>query len=180
MPSFTLTFRRLRRSLRERLWRRGIGFLGKVSRFFRSFSARQANPEDRWATSQLNEGERLVYLGMDPRDRDHACRVARLMLQDYPEIGQEVIAAALLHDCGKSIRRYNVLERVLVGLIPNRIARLLPPLGALGIRAYHPELGAQLLAHAGARPRVKQLVARHHYSVGDPEAELIHHYDERE
>lgn len=180
MPSFLLTFKRLRRSLLQRLWQRGLGFLGKISRFFRSISPDQATPDDRWAKQYLNEGESIVYMGMDPRDRDHACRVARLMLQDFPELGVEVVAAALLHDCGKSIRRYNVIERVLVGFVPNRIARVLPPLGALGIRAYHPELGAQLLAHAGARPRVCQLVARHHYSVGDPEAQLLHYYDERD
>ncbi|KEF33230.1 phosphohydrolase [Deinococcus sp. RL] len=116
---------------------------------------------------------------MDPRDREHACRVTRHLLRDHPAAAPEVVAAALLHDCGKSIRPYRVAERVLVGLCPNRVARLLP-LGALSVRAYHPELGAELLARAGARPRVARLVARHHHAGSDPEAALLHHYDDLE
>ncbi|WP_019009618.1 HDIG domain-containing metalloprotein [Deinococcus aquatilis] len=164
----------------ERLIRKVRGYTGKVRRLSRSMSTRAAHPEDIWATEYLTPEEARVYRAMDARDRDHACRVTRHLLRDHPSAEPELIAAALLHDCGKSLRPYYVVERVLVGLIPNRLARLLPPVGAIGIRANHPELGAQLLARAGARPRVARLVARHHHSVGDPEAALLHHYDDLE
>lgn len=164
----------------ERLIRKVRGYAGKVRRLSRSMSARAAQPEDIWAAEYLTPEEARVYHAMDARDRDHACRVTRHLLHDYPHAQPELIAAALLHDCGKSLRPYYVVERVLVGLIPNRLARLLPPVGAIGIRANHPELGAQLLARAGARPRVARLVARHHHPVGDPDATLLHHYDDLE
>lgn len=170
----------LRLSLRERLTRKAAGYLGKISRLSRSLRESDAHPDDLWAQTHLNPGEQLIYLGMDARDREHACRVTRHLLHDYPDASPELVAAALLHDSGKSVRPYHVVERVLVGLIPNRIAHILPPIGAIGIRAAHPELGAQLIARAGGRPRVAQLVVRHHHSVGDPEAALLHHYDERE
>lgn len=170
----------LRLSLPDRLRRKLGGYAGKVRRLSRSLRADAARPDDRWAEQFLNPGERLVYRSMDPRDREHACRVTRHLQNDHPLASPELIAASLLHDCGKSVRPYNVAERVLVGLIPHRLSILLPPAGALGIRAAHPELGAELLAYAGARPRVAQLVARHHASVGDPEAALLHHYDELE
>ncbi|MDB5046625.1 MAG: phosphohydrolase [Deinococcus sp.] len=164
----------------QRLIRKVRGYAGKALRLSRSLSTRTAQPEDDWAAEYLTPEEARVYGGMDARDREHACRVARHLLRDYPHADAELMAAALLHDCGKSLRPYYVVERVLVGLIPNRLARLLPPVGAIGIRANHPELGAQLLARAGARPRVARLVARHHHPVGDPEAALLHHYDDLE
>ncbi|WP_034384954.1 HD domain-containing protein [Deinococcus sp. YIM 77859] len=165
--------------LSARLARKARGYGGKVQRLARSLTAASARPADRWALACLTPAEGRVYLGMDARDREHACRVTRHLLRDHPAASPEVIAAALLHDCGKSIRRYHLLERVLVGLVPNRLSRLLP-LGPLAVRAYHPELGAELLARAGARPRVARLVARHHHPGGDPEAALLHHYDDLE
>ncbi|PNY80598.1 HD domain-containing protein [Deinococcus koreensis] len=170
----------LHRRLLLRLRRKALGYAAKARRLRRSVREDSAHPDDRWALTHLTPEERRVYLGMDARDREHACRVTRHLLSDHPDAEPEVIAAALLHDCGKSLRPYRVAERVLVGLIPNRVARLLPPVGALGIRAHHPELGARLLAHAGARPRVARLVARHHHPGGDPEAGLLHHYDDQE
>lgn len=170
----------LKLSPRERLSRKASGYLGKVLRLGRSLRESYAHPDDLWAATHLNPGEALVYRGMDARDREHACRVTRNLLRDHPDAGPELVAAALLHDCGKSVRHYSVIERVLVGLIPNRLTRILPPIGPIGIRAAHPELGAELIAKAGGRPRVAQLVVRHHQSVGDPEAALLHHYDEME
>jgi putative nucleotidyltransferase with HDIG domain len=162
-----------------RLSRKALGYVGKVRRLARSLSVRLAYPEDAWAVTHLTAAEARVYLGMDPRDREHACRVTRHLLRGHPQAAPEVVAAALLHDCGKSIRPYRVAERVLIGAVPNRVARLLP-FGPLSVRAYHPELGAELLARAGARPRVARLVARHHHAGGDPDAALLHHYDDLE
>lgn len=168
------------RTLLSRLNRKARGYTAKVRRLARSVRESDAHPDDEWASAQLTPAETRVYLGMDARDREHACRVTRHLLREHPNVEGEVVAAALLHDCGKSIRRYNVIERVLVGLIPNRVARALPAFGAVGIRASHPELGARLLAHVGARPRVARLVARHHHPGGDPDAVLLHYYDDME
>lgn len=169
-----------RLDLSDRLSRRALGYAAKVRRLVRSVRADDAHPDDAWAVSLLTLGEARVYRGMDPRDREHACRVTLHLLREHPAADPELVAAALLHDCGKSVRPYHVAERVLVGLVPTRLARLLPPVGALGIRAQHPELGAALLTHAGARARVAGLVARHHRPAGDPAAELLHHYDDQE
>ncbi|MFC3833285.1 MULTISPECIES: HD domain-containing protein [Deinococcus] len=168
------------RTLLQRLGRKARGYVAKIRRLLRSVRVEDAHPDDAWAHARLTPAEERVYAAMDPRDREHACRVAQALLRGHPDVGAEVVAAALLHDCGKSVRPYRVAERVLVGLIPNRLARLLPPVGAIGIRAHHPELGARLLAHAGARPRVCRLVARHHHPGGDPDATLLHEYDDRE
>ncbi|WP_027482535.1 HD domain-containing protein, partial [Deinococcus pimensis] len=146
--------------------------LGRALRLARSLDARQARPDDAWAAARLTPGERGVYLRMDPRDREHAVRVARHLLGDHPGASPELVAAALLHDAGKSVRRYRVVERVLVGLVPERLCRVLPG-GALRVRARHPEIGARLLREAGARGRVADLVERHHAWGGDAEAALL-------
>ncbi|GGL91521.1 phosphohydrolase [Deinococcus aerolatus] len=166
--------------LPERVARKARGYAAKVRRLVRSVRASDAHPDDAWAAALLTPGEARVYRGMDPRDREHACRVTLHLLREHPGADPQLVAAALLHDCGKSVRPYRVAERVLVGLVPTRLARLLPPLGALGIRARHPELGAALLVNAGARARVADLVALHHRPAADPDAALLHHYDDQE
>jgi putative nucleotidyltransferase with HDIG domain len=152
---------------------------GKVQRLARSVRPDQARPDDTWALSILNVGEARLYLGMDARDREHACRVTGALLAAHPGASPSLLAAALLHDCGKSLRPYRVQERVLVGLVPNRLARWLP-FGPLYVRAEHPALGAELVRRMGGRARVAELIGRHHQPGQDAEAELIHAFDELE
>ena len=153
-------------------------FIGKIYRLVCSLSDRFARPDDLWAVVQLTAAEAKVYFEMDARDRAHACRVARRIVHEYPLATSELIAAAMLHDCGKSVRPYYVLERVAVGLVPSRWIHLVP-LEPLIVRAYHPELGAALLIRSGARHRVAYLVAKHHQPL-DLESTLLHYYDNLE
>ncbi|AWN22969.1 phosphohydrolase [Deinococcus irradiatisoli] len=152
---------------------------GKLRRLSRSVHEAQAQPDDQWAGAHLSPAERRLYLGMDARDREHACRVALALLSAHPDAAPTLLAAALLHDCGKSVRPYRVHERVLVGLVPFRLSRLLP-FGALYVRAAHPALGAALVRRGGGRERVAQLVGRHHAPRGDHEAALLHAFDDLE
>ena len=161
-------------------WSQKIRHLpAKVRRLSRSIQASQARPEDGWALTLLTPAEARLYLGMDARDREHACRVTRALLAASPQASPALRAAALLHDCGKSVRPYRVHERVLVGLVPGRLARVLP-FGALYVRGAHPLLGAELLRRVGGRARVAELVERHHTPGGDAEAALLHRFDDLE
>jgi len=155
------------------------GLPAKLRRLSRSLSAGQAHPDDAWAAPHLTAGEWRVYLGMDARDREHALRVADALRSACPDASPEMLAAALLHDCGKQLRPYRVWERVAAGLVPGRLARHVP-VGALWVRGQHPELGATLLRAAGARRRVAELVERHHTPGSDAEAALLHRYDNLE
>ena len=152
---------------------------GKVQRLARSVRHAQAKPDDTWALRLLTPAEARLYLGMDARDREHACRVTSALHAAHPDASPELLAAGLLHDCGKSLRPYRVQERVLVGLVPNRVASWLP-FGPLYVRAEHPALGAELLRRAGGRARVAELIGRHHRPAGDTEAALLHAFDELE
>jgi HD domain len=159
---------------------------GKISRLFRAFSPAQARPNDTWAAQQLPEPELEIYKRMDPRDREHAVRVAQKLLELHPEASSEVIRAALLHDCGKLVRPYNVFERVMVGLIApegprsSQTSSGLQARTAMDVRNNHPQIGAKLILEAGGDSRVAELVRIHHAPNGDTEAIWIHQIDDLE
>jgi HD domain len=159
---------------------------GKLSRLFRAFSPTQAKPDDTWAAQHLPTPELKVYQRMDPRDREHAVRVAQKLLDLHPDASSEVIRAALLHDCGKLVRPYNVLERVIVGLIApegprtGNITSGLQAKTAMEVRNNHPQIGAKLILEAGGNSRVAELVRIHHQPTGDVEATWIHQIDDLE
>ena len=150
--------------------------LGKLKRLGRSFLRSQAQPDDVWANLFLTRAELTLYLKMDPRDREHGVRVAQALEKDYPNARAELIAAAILHDCGKSIRPYSVLERVLVGLIPYRLSAGWT-LEAVKVRNEHPARGAEMVRFAGGRDEVALLIEKHHNPRADGEASLLHDYD---
>lgn len=155
------------------------GLVGKLGRLRRSLHESQARPDDLWALARLTPAEGRVYLALDARDREHAVRVAQALRQAHPQTDGTLLAAALLHDCGKAARPYRVHERVLAGLVPQTLMPYLP-FGAVGVRLRHPQLGAAAVRQAGGREEVARLIERHHHPQGDPQAALLHHFDELE
>ncbi len=139
----------------------------------------QAAPDDLWALARLTPAEGRLFLRMDARDREHALRVTQALLAGFPAAGDELLAAALLHDSGKLRRPYRVWERVGAGLLPYPLARQVP-WGPAQVRARHPEWGAALIREAGGRERVAELVAAHHRPAGDAEAAWLHRFDDLE
>jgi response regulator RpfG family c-di-GMP phosphodiesterase len=160
--------------------------LRKIGRLFRALSPAQARPDDVWAANLLPACELEIYQKMDPRDREHAVRVAQKLLELHPEADGRVVRAAILHDCGKLVRPYNVLERVLVGLIAPEGPRSsqttsgLDSRTAMDVRNNHPQIGAKLILEAGGDSRVAELVRIHHSPNDDLEATWIHEIDDLE
>ncbi len=152
-------------------------------RTVRGLHPRLADPDDAWAEAWLPRPERDLYAAMDRRDRDHAVRVARALLRRHPEAPSEVVRAALLHDVGKSRRRYRVAERILVHLVRTAPPPAEPPLGGMaGARqtaAHHAAYGAAMIRDAGGDPRVAELVARHERPGDDRHARWIQQADRR-
>jgi hypothetical protein len=131
-------------------------------RFVTSLSRRPPVPDDeRWARDQLLAGERTVWDSMAVQDRRHALVVARRM-QDMlgGDAGRPAMAAALLHDSGKTDAGFGTFARVVVTLWgkwrgesarrgDGRIARYLD----------HERRGARQLHAAGSDPLTVALVA---------------------
>ncbi len=133
-----------------------------------------ARPDDAFALGWLEGRENEAYRAMDPRDREHACRVAGRLLALHPDAEPHVVRAALLHDVGKAARPYRVWERVLVHVwTPGAAtAERLPRAwrGAWRAHREHAAVGATRLRRLGVDDRVVDLVARHHHPPGDDEA----------
>lgn len=146
-----------------------------------------AHPDDDWAQKVLSKAEFGVYAKMDARDREHAVRVTKRLLGLYPNSSLVLQRATLLHDCGKSVRPYNVIERVLVGLfyeVHDSEARVLDfkgrRLSASEVKKYHPQIGSSFILAAGGDARVAEIVAKHHAPGDDPDARCVHEVDELE
>jgi hypothetical protein len=134
----------------------------RLKRLVKAFAPRLAHPDDAWALSRLSQAEAQLFLAMDARDRDHAVKVARKLLERYPEAPAYAVRAALLHDSGKALRPYRAIERILTGLYAPKVPA--GPLrggiyGAWQVRRHHPIYAAERIQD----PQVAEIVREHHH-----------------
>lgn len=153
-------------------------WIALVARTVRAFVPVLARPDDAFAAAWLDPAELTLYRTMDPRDRDHACRVARRLLRDHTVADPTWVRAALLHDVGKASAPYRPIERIVVHVIrpgSTLAVRLPRPWSdAVERQRVHAEAGARLVRAAGGDERVAALVASHHApGVAEPGARAI-------
>ena len=120
-----------------------------------------------------------LFNGMPRYDRRHALSVIRT-LQQQGHDDPDLLAAALLHDVGKTgsaAGRLRLLHRVLMvlakALAPGSIDRLGRESGrpfrqAFFVQKHHAELGANLALGAGCSQATAELISRHE-EAGVPE-----------
>lgn len=119
------------------------------------------------ARSVLSDRELALFQAMEERDRRHGVRVMG-HLRDSHHADRDLLAAALLHDCGKGrvplrIRIANVVAPGFVRLIAAKSSDA----EAKGQRARdaayrlvnHPRLGAELAEAAGSRPATVRYIS---------------------
>jgi hypothetical protein len=143
-----------------------------VRRFFGSL--RPGGPkraDDEWARAQMCPGEVELWRRMSNPDRRHAVAVARRVeVALGHEASRPVLAAALLHDVGKTASGLRTYGRV-VATLSKAVA------GAGSARAWsnasgltrrvglyirHPELGGDMLALAGSAALTERWAREHH------------------
>src|SRR6516162_5906916 len=85
-----------------------------VRRFFGPLSTRPPSADDAaWAQAQLLPAEQAIWARMSTADRRHAVDVARrVVAAAEPAPPRPVVAARLLHDCGKAESGLGTFERV--------------------------------------------------------------------
>lgn len=112
-------------------------------------------PELEWVRRNLLPGEWMLWTAMDWRDQRHAHHVAQRFVEQFP--GEErpsrpEVAAALLHDVGKTASELTTVERMLATVIGGRTRRL---------RAYrdHESIGLDMCRRAGSDPVTLALLA---------------------
>jgi hypothetical protein len=140
-----------------------ISSLGHLARrFLGSLSPRPPSPDDEaWAADHLLAGEQAIWAAMATADRRHAVEVARRLVADLgPDTPRTLVAAALLHDCGKNEAGLGTIGRVVATLWIGFVGRARAARGAGRVARYtrHEPLGAAMLAAAGSDPVTVALV----------------------
>jgi hypothetical protein len=123
----------------------------------------------------LSEGEQQLFFAMEKRDQRHALEVAgRLLDQGIDD--RELLAAALLHDCGKGA--VPVWLRIANVLSPGFVRSSGRPAiggwrGAAYRLAHHAATGAQSAERAGAGPTTVRLIGGHALPEEQPRLRLL-------
>ena len=133
-----------------------------TSRFFGSLNAAPlSDDEQAWVDSSLLPTERDLWRQMTTPDQRHAYGVAQKTLSLLGEKAtRPVIAAALLHDIGKTRAQIGTFARVFATLAGRQASMAQREswskedgwLGRAGQYLMHHEIGAQLLTDAGSDP----------------------------
>ena len=153
----------------------GAGHL--VKRFFGSLLPIGPSAADAaWAEEHLLEDERDVWRKMSRQDRRHACGVARRATDALgDDATRPVVAAALLHDCGKVVADLGTYGRVIATLSGKVAGRDVAMAWSetrgftrrVGLYVEHPRLGADLLGMAGSAPLTVAWTREHHLPPED-------------
>lgn len=148
-----------------------------VKRFLGSILPIGPSRADRaWALEHLLEGEQEVWHRMSRVDRRHAAGVARRVeVALGHEATRPVLAAALLHDCGKVVSGLGTYGRV-VATLSVKLAGHDHAMAwsetrgftrRVGLYVEHPRLGGELLGLAGSAPLTVAWATEHHLPVED-------------
>jgi hypothetical protein len=143
-----------------------------VKRFFGSVLPIGPSKDDSaWVATELLPEELEVWNRMSRQDRRHAAGVARRVERALGnEAGRPVIAAALLHDCGKVVSGLGTYGRVIATLSAKMAGHDIAMAWSetqgftrkVGLYVEHPRLGADLLGLAGSAPLTVAWAAEHH------------------
>jgi putative nucleotidyltransferase with HDIG domain len=137
-----------------------------AGRFLTSLRPRPVADADRlWVREMLTAQELAVWETLGPADCAESIAVARRVAGMLgPDTDSRWLAAALLHDVGKTATRLGTVGRacatVAAGVAGHRRARRWN--NAVGRYIAHDDLGAARLGAAGARPQVTAWAAAHH------------------
>lgn len=143
-----------------------------VKRFFTSL--RPGGPsasDEEWAQGHMTDSERTLWDRMSNPDRRHASRVARRVERALgDEATDPVLAAALLHDVGKSVSDLRTYGRVIATLSAKVAGREMAEAWTqtrgftrrVGLYLEHPRLGGDLLAMAESDSLTEAWAREHH------------------
>lgn len=151
--------------------RPGRRWLHLVRRFAGSVPVGPPTAGEAWAVTHLLEHEAELWRRMTRADRRHAVGVARRVQVALGEAAtRPVLAAALLHDVGKTASRLGTYGRVVATLAgavaghdsARQWSRTRGFTRRVGLYLRHPELGGDMLALAGSDPLTERWAREHH------------------
>ncbi len=146
-----------------------MGAAYRISQFLKALAARPTHAELTLAQSHLSAPLYRLFHDMSRDEQAHSLRVLRQLLEQG-ETHPDLLAAALLHDVGKSRVGLRLWERVLTTLAGGLGRRLGPaphPQETTGWRrpfavaVHHPRWGAEMVREAGGSALLQSLIERH-------------------
>jgi putative nucleotidyltransferase with HDIG domain len=129
--------------------------------------------------SYLTHAQLSLFQQMQPSEQAHAYRIFKRLEADG-QTNPDLLAAALLHDVGKTLHPLSIFDRVIIVLgrrfFPDTARRWASgaPRGLrrpFVVAAQHAAWGAQLVSQAGFTSRGVELV-RHHHAAHLPGPDL--------
>lgn len=146
----------------------------RVHQFAQAFCPHINSSEIKWAVDNLSPEASSLFLKQSRPEQRHALDVAKSLMNHQHDFTtsdfQNLLTAALLHDCGKSVVSMRLWQRVFIVLMqkmpPTIWSRLeqgstflaLP----LKIATKHAIWGEHLARKAGLNPAVCRLIREHH------------------
>ncbi|KGP76917.1 phosphohydrolase [Desulfosporosinus sp. Tol-M] len=152
----------------------------RVHQFIKAISSKIDSSEITWALNSLPPEAGSLFLKQSRSEQRHALDVAQSIMKEQPALSvsnyQNLLAAALLHDCGKSKIGNRLWHRVFVVLMQkmpqpiwSRLERSHTVFATpLKTASQHAILGCNLAREAGLNPVICLLIYEHHY----PKTEL--------
>lgn len=141
----------------------------RVAQFLRALTVRVPEEEVEQAIHILTPEARGLFRRQAAQDQRHALAVYHTLCQ-AGHAHPQLLAAALLHDAGKSAARLSVWQRAAIVLLEHCAPRLLASLSqgeprgwrrVCVVHARHPEVGARWAQEAGCSPLTIALIRRH-------------------
>ena len=143
----------------------------RIRQFWHSLISRPDPTQIEQAKMTLSAAAFKLFLQMQPSEQAHSLQVME-RLKQHGQTHPDLLAAALLHDAGKSRRPLATWERVVIVLgktfTPTKVDRWGQETGsnpglkkAFVVAAQHPQWGADLAEQAGCQPLTVNLIRRH-------------------
>jgi hypothetical protein len=141
----------------------------RIRQFREALNASPAPEELARARQALSPPLMELFLSLQAQEQAHSLKVFRL-LRELDQLHPDLLAAALLHDVGKSRYRLHLWERVLIvlsnALFPHKVKSWgqSEPRGwrrPFVIAEQHPNWGSEMAIQAGASSLTASLIRRH-------------------
>ncbi len=146
----------------------------RVYQFIHAFFPHIDSAEIKWAVDNLSPEASSLFFQQSRPEQRHALDVAKSLMNNQhdftPSDFQNLLTAALLHDCGKSVVSIRLWQRVFIVLMQKMPPRLWAHLESgstflalpLKISTKHPIWGENLAWKAGLNPAICRLIREHH------------------
>lgn len=151
----------------------------RARQFWHALTATPAPQELDLARQVLPPEQMELFLKLQPNEQAHSLHIFYQLREQSPQ-EQDLLAAALLHDVGKTCYPLRPWERgwivVIQALLPAKAAEWgkAAPRGwkrPLVIAQQHADWGAEMAAQAGASPTVVSLIRRHQQPIARPDGQ---------